>query len=121
MVADLTDAEQRLIAAAAAGEVADYSTGESDHDDPAQGATWGAERRLRADVVRRLCLELEPDWPVDPKGVRVRGAKIAGDLDLDSATVAFPLELVRCHVAGEMILRDATTKRLLFSGSWLGK
>jgi multidrug efflux pump subunit AcrA (membrane-fusion protein) len=119
MVADLTDAEKHLIMMAEAGEVADYSTGESDQDNPEQGASWGAERTLRAEVVRRLCLRLNPDWPIDPKGVRVHGAKITGDLDLGSATIAFPLEMARCHVAGEIILSDATTKRLRFSGSQL--
>ena len=118
---DLTQAEQSLVEKAAAGAERDYSIGDAEQDDPAQGASWDATRTVRAEVLRRLCLGLEPKWPVDPRGVRIRGAKIAGDLDLDSATIAFPLEIVRCYVAGAFVLRDARSKRLVFSGSWLSK
>ncbi|MCG8690744.1 MAG: hypothetical protein MI806_06010 [Minwuiales bacterium] len=119
MANDLTDAEKRLIVAVKAGAVANYSTGQPDQDDPAQGASWAAERTLRANVIRQLCLGLIPEWQVDPKGVRIHGAKVDGDLDLEAGTIAFPLELTRCHMAGQVNLIGANIKRLTFSGTWL--
>ncbi|HRW60471.1 MAG TPA: hypothetical protein P5340_07440 [Defluviicoccus sp.] len=114
-----TPAEQRVIAAAAAGAVCDFQVNDPATEDPAQAETWGAERALRADVLRALCLGLRPDWPLDPRGVRVRGARIDGLLDLEAATVAVQLVFWDCAFTGAPILRDATLKVLSLEGSRL--
>ena len=119
MIEDLTQAELRLIEAAKRGEVADYSDGNAANNDPAQGASWNGERALRGEMVRQLCLGLNPKWTVDPRGIRILGARIADDLDLSGANITFPFELERCHVAGSLFLRDVMAMRLSFSGSWL--
>ena len=119
MIEDLTQAELRLIEAAKRGEVADYSDGNAANNDPAQGASWNGERALRGEMVRQLCLGLNPKWTVDPRGIRILGARIAADLDLSGANITFPFELERCHVAGSLFLRDVMAMRLSFSGSWL--
>ncbi|SUS05175.1 conserved hypothetical protein [uncultured Defluviicoccus sp.] len=112
-------AEQRVIAAAAAGAVCDFRVNNPAADDPARAETWGTERALRADVLRALCLGLRPDWPLDPRGVQVRGARIDGALDLAAATVAVPLLFWDCAFTDAPIVRDATLKILSLVGSRL--
>ncbi|MDS4010860.1 MAG: hypothetical protein RKK15_05645, partial [Defluviicoccus sp.] len=114
-----TPAEQRVIAAAAAGAVCDFQVNDPAADDPAQAETWGTERALRADVLRALCLGLRADWPLDSRGVRVRGARIDGALDLEAATVAVPLLFSDCAFTDAPIVRDATLKVLNLDGSRL--
>jgi hypothetical protein len=50
---------------------------------------------VRAEVLRHLLTA--DDWPVDPKGVRLRHIRISGPLDLEAATVRCPLVLTDCH------------------------
>ena len=114
-----TPAEQRVIDAAAAGEICDFRVNDPATDDPAQAETWGAERALRADVLRALCLGLRPDWPLDPRGVQVQGARIDGALDLAATTVAVPLAFWGCAFTAAPIVRDAALKVLNLSGSRL--
>ncbi|MDG4576082.1 MAG: hypothetical protein P9C36_07200 [Defluviicoccus sp.] len=113
------EAEQRVIAAAAAGAVCDFRVNNPAADDPARAKTWGAERALRADVLRALCLGLRPDWPLDPRGVQVQGARIDGALDLEAATVAVRLAFWGCAFTAAPIVRDATLKVLSLDGSRL--
>ncbi|MFI6107559.1 hypothetical protein [Streptomyces sp. NPDC051310] len=79
---DRVAAEERLDLAGGAG--VDWST----------MPAWGAERTIRAAVLRRLLVE--PQWPVHPKGVRLRATKISGHLDLESATLRCPLVCEDC-------------------------
>ncbi|MGW7055111.1 hypothetical protein [Streptomyces sp. NPDC054887] len=70
--------------------------------DPSGGAevdrstmpAWGAERTIRADVLRHLLVE--PQWAVHARGVRLRAVKISGHLDLESATLRCPLVCEDC-------------------------
>jgi hypothetical protein len=112
-----TEAEQKLIDAAAEGEVADFSTSDPAANDPAQGRDWGAERTIRAQVLRALCLGRNPKWALDPKGIRVVGARIAGALDMESATVPVPLHLRRCFVEQDINFRYASTRTISLEGS----
>ena len=112
-----TAAEQKLIEAAASGMVADYRVGEREADDPAGGAEWGEERTLRAEIIYALCLGARPDWPVHPKGVEARGARIVGPVDFLSATLVSPLALVACFIEEELILADAEAPLLTLEGS----
>jgi hypothetical protein len=54
---------------------------------------------------------------VDPKGIRVHAAKIAGDLDLSFASLSFPVLLWRCRVLGNMMLIAAHVPALNLTGS----
>lgn len=92
-------AELKVIAAAAEGEMSDFRVGDESKDDPAGGAAWGDERAVRAEIVRALCVGTRPDWPVHAKGVQIRGARIAGALDVESAVLRCPLVLMDCHIA----------------------
>ena len=48
---DLYEAEKKVVAAAADGQPADFSTGDKAKDDPEKADAWGPERTVRA---RRL-------------------------------------------------------------------
>ncbi len=112
-----TPAEQKLIDAAARGEIADYRVGDEEADDPANGANWGDERTLRAEIIYALCVGTEPEWKAHAKGVWVWGARIVDNLDFDAATLHVPLGLIYCHIDERITLRDARTRSLAFQGS----
>src|SRR5215211_6462457 len=48
------------------------------------------QRVVSADLIRRLCVAEEPK-DVDPRGIRIKGARIVDPLDLSYCTVAHPL------------------------------
>ena len=105
-----------MVARAGAGELVDL--GEGPYDLAGMRA-WTEERTVRAAVLRHLLIT-EP-WPIDAKGVRLRGVRISGLLDLEAATVRCPLWLDRCYVdADEPICLDqATTLRVTLTGCQL--
>jgi hypothetical protein len=117
---DPTPAEQRLIDAAARGEVADYRVGDEEADNPASGENWAADRILRAEIIYALCAGTRPNWQVHAKGVFALGARIVGDLDFDAATLSTRLALIGCRIDGPISLRDARTRTLVFAGSHCG-
>ena len=91
-----TPAEQKLIDAAAKGETADYRVGDKQADDPANGADWGEDRTLRAEILYDLCTGARPEWKLRAKGIRAVGARITGLLDFQGAEVNAPLILAVC-------------------------
>ena len=90
---DLTRLEETMVAGAASGELVDCGEGPFSL---AEMQAWEADRTLRAAVLRHLLITGE--WPVDAKGVRLRGARIGGLLDLEAAAVRCPLALEECYL-----------------------
>jgi hypothetical protein len=81
--------EQALLDHAVAGTRLDLAgDGRVDHESMNE---WGPARTVRAEVLRQLLVE--PQWPVHSRGVRLRGARISGRLDVESATVRCSLLL----------------------------
>ena len=80
---------------------------------------WGPERTIRAAALRQLLIGQQ--WPVDPKGVRLRGLRISGRLDLEAATLRCPLHLEDCYLdgPGPVVLDYATVSLLTFMGCYL--
>ena len=74
--------EEQMRAKAATGELLDC--GEGPFDLTAM-QLWGEERAVSAAVLRDLLVEGQ--CPVHAKGVRLRGVKISGLLDLEGATL----------------------------------
>ncbi|HEY4456160.1 MAG TPA: hypothetical protein VGN81_17745 [Pseudonocardiaceae bacterium] len=74
---------------------------------------------IRAELIRQLLLG-GFHWPdrlaADPRGIRVRGAVIVGQLDLSGVHSALPLELVDCECAEGIVLSGARLSYLDFSG-----
>jgi hypothetical protein len=101
----LSRAEERLVRAApkdSAGEnfaVCGPSFDDKDlANDPASAYDWDSDREIRAELIRWLCVDEKASKRVDPRGVRVYGAKIVGKLDLSYVTVPFSLFLFHCRL-----------------------
>jgi hypothetical protein len=78
---------------------------------------WGPARKIRASVLRHL-LEAS-EWPVHAKGVRLRGARITGNLDLGLATLRCPLVLENCYLEQRVVLDDANGSLVKLVHCWL--
>jgi hypothetical protein len=74
---------------------------------------------IRAELIRQLLLG-GFGWPdrlaPDPRGIRVRGAVIVGQLELSGVRSALPLELLDCECAEGIVLGGARLSRVDFSG-----
>ena len=110
-------AEKRLIAAAANGEEADLRPNPPGPDGPSSGAAWGEDRTVRADVIYALCLGLRSGWRVHAKGVRLRGARIAGCLDFEYGCLIRPLRLLSCYIPEAINLEGAIAPMVDLGGS----
>jgi len=91
--ASLTDVEQALVDHVTRGELLDLAADEP--VDEAAMRTWDSSRTIRAAVVRDILrgrLATDPD----PHGLRLRGARIAGQLDLENLTTGVGVGLVDC-------------------------
>ena len=115
----LTPAERQLLERVADGEEADFSAPDEGRNDPAQGAAWGPERTIRAAFLHWLCTDAQAAACVPPKGIRIRGARIEGPLDLEGATLLHRLSLIRCAIPEGILLTDARARRIDLSGSYI--
>ena len=89
---DLMPREEEMRDKAAAGGLVDRGAAKFDL---AGMKAWAGTRTVRAAVLRHLLVEDE--WPVGTKGVRLRGVRIKGHLDLEAATIRCPLSLQGCY------------------------
>lgn len=87
----LTSVEQLLVEHVRRGERLDLAADEV--VDEAAMRSWGDDRTCRATVIRDiLCGRLAPD--PDPLGLRLRGGRISGQLDLEHLNTDVNLELL---------------------------
>jgi hypothetical protein len=115
----LSDAEQLLLKAFPAGGWVDLRTGDPRRDEPADGAGWGPERTIRAGVIACLLLGEAVPGPGKVPAVRLRGARVAGRLDLMGATVAHALVCEQCYFDEAPRFVEATTRTIRLAGDWL--
>ena len=101
-----------MVARAAVGELVDQGMGPFSL---AEMQTWGEERTVRAAVLQYLLVAEQ--WPVHARGVRLRGVRISGHLDLEAATLRCQLSLERCYFdADEPARLDyATASRVILT------
>jgi hypothetical protein len=116
-LSDLNEAERQLLNAATRGTLVDLQVGDVDIDNPARGATWGAERTVRAEVlVELLTGEQTHDEAGRPRAVKLRGARISGALNVEAAQLACPLLLADCHVEQPINLNEVTAPAIRLPG-----
>lgn len=116
----LTEAELKLLCAAATAEFAICGPIESEwqhHNEPRFAEFWGLERNIRAAVIRLLCTDSKASGLVDPRGIRLHGAWIDGELDLVFVSVTFPLSFVSCRMSDLLALTSARTEFLSLAGT----
>lgn len=108
----LNAAEQKILEAAAAGEVA--KIGETRPD------AKGDANTVRATFLRFLALGGDDEVPVHERGLWVQGAWITGGLDLSGAEIAGALTLVKCRFDQILMLFDARIRGLFsLAGSFV--
>src|SRR5688572_25146060 len=110
---DLSPHEHHVVERTREGEVADFT---------ALAGPDGAKPVVRAGFLRKLLLRLDPTWPVQAPGVRIRGARIEGALDLTDCAggAGLPaLALEKCEIPGTIDLSHTRLARLSVYGSQL--
>jgi hypothetical protein len=111
--ASLTDVERRLVDYVTRGELLDLAAGEP--VDEAAMRSWDSSQTIHAAVLRDILRgRLAPD--PDPHGLRLRGARIAGRLDLENVTTGVGVELVDCLLGEGLVAGDAKLPFLRLSG-----
>ncbi|TDE30091.1 hypothetical protein [Actinomadura sp. 6K520] len=106
----LTEAEERMWTAFPRGEWVDLRTGDPAQDDVGAAAHWAGDRVIRAEVIAALLLGAVPPDPGRRPGVRLRGARIEGRLDLIGAEVGCALVCEHCHFDAPVRLVEATAR-----------
>jgi hypothetical protein len=109
----LRHVERRLVDHVTRGELLDLA-GDGPVDEAAM-RSWDSSRTVRARVLRDILRgRLAPD--PDPHGLRLRGARIDGRLDLEDLTTGVGVELFDCLLCEGLVVRDATLPAVVLSG-----
>jgi hypothetical protein len=114
-IADLTPAERLMWQAFPRSEAVDLRQAD---DDPEHGDLWGADRTVRAEVVRALLLgRVAEDGEI--AALRLSGVRISGLLNLQYATIDCAIRLWACHFEQTPVLYGAKVRQLNLSESYL--
>jgi hypothetical protein len=97
----------------------DLTTGDPQPNDPADGGTWGQRRTVRADVIAALLVGAVPPDAGRLGVVRIKGARIAGRLDLSWARITYPLIADACYFEQGIDLTEAVAPGICVTRSWL--
>jgi hypothetical protein len=89
-------------------------------NDPAHADKWDVQRNIRAGLIRWMSVDPDAIRRIDPQGIRVIGARIAGTLDLSQVHVPFGITLHNCAIPEAMELSSAEISSLDLSGSYTG-
>jgi hypothetical protein len=109
-VTELTEPEQALWQAFPRGAWVDLGAGDLAADDPGRAPDWPESRVIRAEVISALLLGAADTEPGHAPGVRIRGARITGRLDLMGATVTCPLICEHCSFDEEIRFVESVTR-----------
>ncbi|TKJ33703.1 MAG: hypothetical protein CEE38_20185 [Planctomycetes bacterium B3_Pla] len=113
----LTEAEEKLLRAAANGEIADYSPRSKKPIDLANVAKWGPSRFLLADRIAWLCTDRQATQLVTHRGIVVKGARIDEEFNLLFAKVPFPLYFELCKFTADINFQHAQIPALYMPGT----
>jgi hypothetical protein len=109
----LTSVEQSLVEHVSRGELLDLAA-EDEAVGEAAMRSWGDTRAIRATVIRDILRgRLAPD--PDPHGLRLRGARITGRLDLENLSTYVSLQLSDCHLEEGIVAMDARLAALILT------
>lgn len=74
----------------------------------------GGGRRVDAQLLRRCCHDLK--GRVDPRGIRLAGATITGEVDLAGLEIPFPLHFSGCEFDSPLTVEGAALQELTVTG-----
>jgi hypothetical protein len=113
----LTSVEQSLVKHVGRGEGLDLAADDEAVDEAAM-RSWGRSRTCRATVIRDILRGRLADDP-DPHGLRLRGARITGRLDLETLNTDVNLFLKDCYLEEGVLARDAHLASVFLIGCQL--
>ncbi|KOU29243.1 membrane-associated oxidoreductase [Streptomyces sp. WM6372] len=113
-ITELTPAERRVWEAFPRGDGVDFREGPD--EDPADGASWGPERTVRAEVLMALLLS-GPTESGQVAGLKIKGARITGKLDLRYAVIDAPMRMRGCWFERKPGLYGARLRALVLTDS----
>lgn len=113
----LTDAESKVLTAAPQGKLALCAPMRPRFIQPNTADESIPARRIRATLLRWLCLEPKAQTLIDPRGIWIYGARIVDNLDLSSSIVPFPLFFLGCLIERNLALMDAQIPMLSLEGT----
>jgi hypothetical protein len=105
--------ERRLIESVADGRVLDLA-GEGPVDEAAM-RSWADDRTISASFIREV-VRGRVTSEHDPRGLRLRGVRITGQIDLENITSELALELRDCLLSGGLNLRNAQLLSVALTG-----
>jgi hypothetical protein len=114
---DLTSVERSLVEHVSRGEWLDLRAGDDAVDEAAM-RSWGEPRIISAAVIRDILrgrLAADPD----PHGLRLRGARITGRLDLANLTTDVSLQLSDCLLEEGVLAQGARLAFVALNGCQL--
>jgi type IV secretory pathway TrbD component len=109
--------EDELREAMLTGRLVDWRTSDATADEPARGASWDAQRTVHATLLAELLTETK--GPGSPRALRLAGARIVGQLDLEATELVCPLLLRGCWLAEPLLLAEARAPALRLPGCHL--
>lgn len=115
---ELTEAEEKLIAACQKGDLCILGDGEL-LPEPEDGAAPDPAREIRADVLHYLLLGGCKTFQTDDLGVWLMGAHITGTLYLDFTTLHGPMRLPNCRFERRLNMEQTQAAQLGLDGSHL--
>ncbi|MEV8535908.1 membrane-associated oxidoreductase [Streptomyces sp. NPDC051211] len=115
-ITDLTPAERRVWEAFPRGEGVDFR--QSPDEDSEDGAAWGPDRTVRAEVLRTLLVS-GPAEDGQVPGLKLYGARISGKLDLKYAVVDHPIRLRGCWFERKPMMYGAQLRAVVLGDSTL--
>jgi hypothetical protein len=110
--APLSEAEEMLAGGMAQGAFLRVGDG-------ALPADRDSARTIRADLLRALLIGGDGVPAIHPRGLRLGGASVAGQLDLQNIRLATDVQLVHCAFDQPLILQSAAVETLFLDGSRL--
>jgi hypothetical protein len=120
----LSSAEIKLVQMAPGGFLAvcgpNNKPDDSSNDPSMADADWKTERTIRADLIRWICVDRHARELVDPRGIRVLGAILTGELDLSYVKVPFPLSFQCCRLAEKANLHAVVASEIDLERTWTG-
>lgn len=114
---ELSEANEILILKVASGEIADFTIDLKEINHSKAADKWSKGRVLDAGIITWLCTDSEVSELVAHKGIRVKGARIDGKLDLMFARISFGLFFENCVFSEDICLKSSRICTLNLSGS----
>jgi hypothetical protein len=111
-----SETERLLEDAVRLGETVTACGADLDRDDPADCAGWGAARTVRSGFLVELLTADRSATTEPPRALRLRGARITGNLNLERLTLPCPIEFDRCCFEAPIRLDRARAPSLWLSG-----